>query len=271
MKIVVHGGRAHEDDFLAACVCLHKLGAPLYRSSVTEEMLADPDCWVLDQGMKWEPELRNFDHHQIEGEVCALTLVLDHFYGGDYRDLVPGLRFIEIADSYGASKAAQFAGVTRESLKVVSSPIRSAVLRSFSRIEGLMEGPMAEVMRAIGGEICRDIEDARTLFDVLTEHYRIFERGGIKVLDTTRCVLPEGLSHDRLPTKAWCKSKGVDVGVVLTMDSRQEGYRMVSVNTDDVRFLPNDRSYFTHVSGLLTGFSEYGDHEVILERHVARG
>lgn len=272
MKIIVHGGRAHEDDFLAACVCLHKLGLPLHRTEATEEMLADPECWVLDQGMRWEPELHNFDHHQMEREVCALTLVLDHFYGGDYRELVPGLRFIEIQDSYGASKAAEFAGIPRDSLKVVSSPIRSAMLKSFSRLDGRVGAQMTDVMSIIGAEVCRDIEEARELFEVLTSHYNIFERSGIKVLDTTRCVLPEGCGHDRLPTKAWCRSKGVEVGVILTKDTRKEGgYRMVSVNTDDIRFLPNDKAYFTHVSGFLTGFGEYVDHEVILDKHVARG
>lgn len=271
MAIVVHGGRAHDDDFLAACVCLHKVGGSVFRAPATQEMLSDPDFWVIDQGMRLEPELHNFDHHQMDREVCALTLLLDHFYGGDYRESMPSLRFMEIADSYGASKAAQFAGVAQDTLRITSSPIRAAMLKAFSGIEGQVEGAVQEIMKMIGGEVCRQIEESKILFDVLTTHYSIFERSGIKVLDTTRCVLPPGVSHDQLPTKAWCRAKGVNPTVILTKDTRQEGsYRMVSVNTESVRFLPNEKSQFTHVSGLLTSFVEYSDHVHILDNHVAR-
>jgi len=47
-SIVVHTGRAHADDFLAACVCRFRLGLDVFRLPVDESMLEDPECWVLD-------------------------------------------------------------------------------------------------------------------------------------------------------------------------------------------------------------------------------
>lgn len=271
MRIIVHDGRAHADDFLASCVCHYKTGAAVIRTPHTDEMLSDPDFWVLDQGRRFDPELHNFDHHQLEQEICAFTMVMDYFYGSSYRDHSPNLRFLEIYDSYGPISAANFAGISPDSLELVSSPIHSAMVRAFSREEGLVSGPMVETMWSLGREICQEVENLSVLFDILTTNYSIFERNGTKVLDVTRCDPPPGLRHDQLPTKAWCRAKGVDPVVILTKDSRNEGaYRMVSINTDSLRFLPNPKSYFTHASGFLTSFMNYGDHEDILLNYTAR-
>jgi hypothetical protein len=272
MQIIVHAGRAHADDFLAACVCRYKTGAPVLRTDHTLEMLENPDCWVLDQGGEWDPELHNFDHHHLEQEICSLTMVLDHFYGDGYRTHVPGLRFIEINDSYGSKRAAEFAGVTQESLEVTKSPIHSAMLDAFSRIEGLVDGYMAETMLAIGREVCDRIGKSQRLLDAIDEGYSIVESSGIMVLDVTRCRPPNGHSHDVLPTKTWCKIKGLDPEVILTKDSRKDGsFRMVSVNLDSIRFLPNHISSFTHASGFLTSFDNYDDYAEILSAHTKRG
>lgn len=271
MQIVVHGGRAHADDFLGACVCLYKLNFPVFRRAFSEEMLENPDCWVLDQGRRHEPQLHNFDHHQLNQEICAFTMVLDYFYGENYRILMPNLRFIEIFDSQGPAKAAEFAGTTQDSLDITVSPIHVSFLKSFSSIEGVVEGSMLEIMRMMGKEICTQIENSELLFGILEKGSTFFESFGLKVLDTTKCVMPEGYNHDQLPTKIWCKSKKIDPAIVLTMDTRTKGaYRMVSINTESVRFQPNSKSHFTHASGFLTSFMKYDDYPDIIQNHVLR-
>lgn len=272
MAIIVHKGRAHTDDFLAACVCSHRLGLPIFRQDATDSMLADPNFWVLDQGRRFEPDLHNFDHHQIEEELCSFTMVLDHFYGKGYREYMPSLRYIEIFDSYGPARAAEFAGVKQESLEVTTSLIQTSMIKSFSTVEGLVCEPFLSMMTMMGKEICGQIETLRNLFEVLTDNYAIFDHQGIKVLDTTRCVLPPGYTYDQLPTKIWCKAKGVEPVVILTKDSRKEGaYRMVSINTGAVCFVPNEKAYFTHNSGFLTAFDRYGDYAEILTNHTKKG
>ena len=271
MRIIVHDGQAHADDFLAACVCHYKTGAPVIRAPASSEMLDDPQVWVLDQGGAFDPNLHNFDHHQIQQEICSLTMVLDYFFGPGYRNSVRGLRFLEIMDSYGSKRAADFAGVSQESLEIISSPIHSAILKAFSRADGFVGDSMMEIMWSVGRELCNQITDSQKLFDALTEGYAIMECSGIKVLDVSRCVPPSGYDHDSLPTKAWCRDKGVKPEVILTKDSRHKGsYRMVSINTESLRFLSNGRSSFTHASGLLTSFDNYNDHQEILAKHVVR-
>jgi hypothetical protein len=268
--IVTHDGKAHADDFLAACVCHHKTGDLVLRSKPTESMLEDPDIWVLDQGLRFEPELRNFDHHQIKEEICAFTMVLDYFYGNGYREYMPNLRYLEIFDSYGPKKAAEYAGVKEDSLDLMTSPIHTSILKAFSQVEGRVEDSFLEIMRRMGEGICNQIEVKEKLLDILSSKAKIIDCGGISVLDTTECVMPEGTQHDHLPTKTWCKLKGLNPTVILNIDSRGNGYRMVSINTDSLKFLPNEMCSFTHNSGFLTVFPNLSDHQIILSSHVQR-
>lgn len=270
MKIVVHDGRAHADEFLAACVCRHRLGFPVFRQPCDDSMLENSSIWVLDQGRRFDPLLHNFDHHHIEEEICAFTMVLDHFYGKTYREYMPSLRYLEIFDSYGPKRAAEFAQIGEESLEVVTSPIHTSVLKSFSKIEGEVKGFFIELMSQMGAEICGQIETKEQLMSILTNQASLFSYNGTEILDTTSCFVPEGIGHDQLPTKLWCKKNGFNPEVILNLDSRGNGYRMVSINTDSLKFLPNNKSTFTHNSGFLTVFPNLDDYQTILSYHVVR-
>ena len=98
-----------------------------------------------------------------------------------------------------------------------------------------------------------------------------FEYDDVKILDNVNCKLPEGFKHDVLPTKLYSKIKDIYPEVILTKDSRQDGYRMVSTNTDCLKFLPNPHSYFVHNSGFLVGFKKYEDYMIILKNYTERG
>jgi hypothetical protein len=270
MKIVVHDARAHADDFLAACVCRYKTGGEVFRMPFEHSMLDDPNTWVIDQGRRFEPHLLNFDHHQIEEEICAFTMVLDYFYGEEYREYMPNLRYLEIFDSYGPKRAAEFAGVSEDSLDLTMSPIHSSLLKAFSKIEGKVVEPFIDLMNQMGEEICTQIEIKNQLLEIITNQANFFEYKGINILDTTGCVMPEDMQHDQLPTKLWSKINGLSPLVILNIDSRGNGYRMVSINTDSLKFLPNDKCSFTHNSGFLTVFSDVSDYQVILSSHTQK-
>lgn len=266
-KIIVHDGKAHQDDFLAACVCLYKLKTDVYRQPCDENMLADSDVWVLDQGRSFDQKLHNFDHHQLEQEICSFTMVLDYFYGKEYRTYMPNLQFVEIFDSYGPIRAAEFAGINQDKLEVVYSPINNAMMALFSRIKGQVCDPMLSIMKGIGEEICKQIETTEILLQIIDGAERI-QINNIHILDTTKCKMPEGFQHDQLPTKIYSKIKDYYPDVILTIDSRQNGFRMVSTNTNTLKFKENEKSYFTHNSGFLVGFKEYADYEIILKQHT---
>jgi hypothetical protein len=163
-KIILHDGKAHHDEFLGGCVLLHKLNCPIYRRPYTQEDLKNPGAWVLDQGKEYNKELHNFDHHQLNEPICSFTMVLDCFYENiDYRSYFPQLRFIEIYDSFGPRKAADFVGVTNHSLEITSSPISIFLLSVFSKINGEIKSPFYELMKEIGSEICSKIENTEFL------------------------------------------------------------------------------------------------------------
>jgi hypothetical protein len=265
-KVIVHDGRGHQDDFLAACVCAHKLNAPIYRQKYKEEDLLNPDIWVLDQGKSFDVDLHNFDHHQIEEEICAFTMVLDYFYGKSYRQFLPQLKFIEILDSYGPQKATKFAGITEESLDIVASPIYLGMMKIFSNSCGEIVDPLYSILKEIGKQICNQIEESETLFSALDDA-NFFTYNNVKILDTTKCRMAK---EKQLPTKLYCKYKGLNPEVILTVDNRMEGYRMVSINSESLKFNPNPISYFTHNSGFLTNFVNYDQYKEILDKYCSK-
>lgn len=267
--IITHPGKAHQDDFLAACVCAYKLGQPLFRLDWQESHLTDASVWMIDQGGRFQPELHNFDHHHLKEEICSFTMILDHFYDKKYRDLFPGLKYIEICDSYGPQRAADFVGATQEALSVASSPISSAMIKFFGSISGEVKDPLYSVMQGIGEEICHQIETKDLLLSCLDDH-DFFETRGIKIFDCTKCQPPEGFLHCNLPTKIYCKNRRLNPDVILAKDSISDGYRMIVVKSNSLRFLPNEKSYFTHSSGFMTGFSKYEDYVYIISNYIER-
>jgi hypothetical protein len=276
-EILVHDGKAHTDDFLASCVCLHKIPeSKLFRLPfVQEDQLKDEKCWVLDFGRDFDTDLHNFDHHQIEEEICSFTMILDYFYGKKYRTYMPQLRFIEIFDSYGPKKAAEFAKINIDDLDVVFSPISQSVLGVFSRISGQVHDPLLTIMKQIGNEVCDQIENTEFLLSIL-DNSNYFEYEKVKILDVTKCSLPQdiisqkNIRPDCLPTKLYSKIKGIEPDIILTIDSRQSGFRMVSPNTDVIKFTHCEKAYFTHNSGFLVGFKNLEDYKFILDNYTIR-
>jgi hypothetical protein len=66
---VTHSGPAHRDDVLSVALALSLEGnIPVYRRNPTPEELDSPNVLILDTGERHEPELNNFDHHQLEDE-----------------------------------------------------------------------------------------------------------------------------------------------------------------------------------------------------------
>ena len=80
--IITHPGGAHKDDFLACSVLLSNHSVSIFRRDPTEQELEDPEVAVVDIGHQHDPQLNNFDHHQLPRDhepTCALSLVLQKF------------------------------------------------------------------------------------------------------------------------------------------------------------------------------------------------
>lgn len=195
-------------------------------------------------------------------------MVLDYFYANKYREYMPQLRFVEIMDSYGPKKAAEFVEMKQDNTGMIISPIHTSMINIFSKIEGKVEDPIFSVMKEMGFEICKEIEDTEALLTILDEGV-YYEYNNVNVLDIASCDSPEGMNQ--LPTKLYSKIRNIHPDVILTRDSRKKGsYRMVSTNTDSLRFLHNPHSYFVHNSGFLVGFDNYEDYKLILKSYQTK-
>ena len=79
-SIVVHPGAAHFDDYVSCAMMLSLSDNDLsiYRREVSEADLASPVVAVIDTGMKLEPALMNFDHHQKDAPMgkASFRLIL---------------------------------------------------------------------------------------------------------------------------------------------------------------------------------------------------
>lgn len=269
--IIVHDGRGHYDDFLATCVLIYKTNQRAVRTKVLSEHLEEKEFWVIDQGLSYDVELHNFDHHHIKEEICAFTMVLDYFYGKKYREAFPNLQFIEIYDSYGPKAAAKFAKVSEDSLSVIFNPICDCMIKLFSKINGEINDPFYSIMKEIGKTICEEIENCQENMRILEDNAQYYTFNDIKILDITDCKVSEGFKIENLPTKEYCKINKLDVDVILTIDSRNNsGYRMISHNIDKIKFLPNDKSHFCHNSGFLIAFNFFSDYKQILTNHIEK-
>jgi len=148
-NIVVHPGKAHLDDFLSVAFLLHHYNTNInvYRRNPTPEDLNSPSTAVIDQGGHHIPAVLNFDHHQFSPDAapkCALSLVLCHLGLYDSALETNWMEYVETYDSKGPIAAANLVGCDREALKMVQSPIESAVLEMFSAIGPNEPVPMPE-------------------------------------------------------------------------------------------------------------------------------
>jgi hypothetical protein len=167
---VTHPGGAHKDDFLAVCVLIARVQAPVERRVTTKEDEEDREIALVDIGGVHDPERSNFDHHHFPREhppTCALSLVLQHL--GLYEDALmfcDWLKPAEWFDSRGPNQTAEFLGIDRSVIAQLNSPIDVTLLRRFARARELKAGePLYEVMRFIGEDLLEFIQTARRRLD----------------------------------------------------------------------------------------------------------
>ncbi len=155
-KIIAHPGSAHKDDFMAVSVLLATLGkAKVFRREPTSEDLADPNTYVVDVGMKYEPDNHNFDHHQDRSLPCAFHLVMQHLGHHDAAMLMfvwyPHMSMMDVRGPY---KTAEHLGIDSSVIFASSSPIDGYILSRFSRLESLnSQDLLYQFMQELGKDL----------------------------------------------------------------------------------------------------------------------
>src|SRR5690606_27753724 len=128
--------------------------------------LQDPETAVVDVGHHHQPELANFDHHQLPVDhppCCALSLVLmDLGLYEDAREFCPWLEASEWIDTRGPIDTAKWLGVPQATMSVLRSPVDVALIRRFSSSHQHLPGePLYPIMQWIGGDLIESLRPPR--------------------------------------------------------------------------------------------------------------
>lgn len=247
--ILTHPGGAHKDEFLACSLLLAVYPAAILRREPAPEDLANPSIAVIDVGHAHQPELNNFDHHQLPKDhppTCSLSLVLQHLgLYGDARQFCEWLEPAEWFDCRGPVSTAQWLGANPDLLNKLNSPIDITLLRRFALAKRLEPGqPLWEIMRMIGEDLLNYVRSLRERIDFIGQHSEVWTLdlpgGPARVLFLPRTdPLPEEPS---MGMDAFIKTRELEGIVALVYpDRRGNGYGLS-------RFHDNPRLDFTRVA-----------------------
>jgi hypothetical protein len=176
--LVIHPGRGHKDEVLAAAFLLATGRIDeVYRREPTAEDLSDPNTYVVDVGGRLEPELLNFDHHQLERDAapcCALTLVLQHLGLLEFaREMFPWFEQVELLDSKGPRVAAEALGLTPENFAKTLDPLGANVCRWVGDATVIRRGDfLFELLERVGREYTEYLHSVRERVALLAQVVR---------------------------------------------------------------------------------------------------
>lgn len=132
-KIITHDGNAHFDEFLALALIIAHYDDKVFeieRRDPTEKELKNPDVWVVDIGHRYEPDLRNFDHHQDQSLGASFVLIAAYLKLEDAFKNAPWWYFKDQIDRHGDYKVAEELGI--DSLVPLNSPLENYIIKKFS-------------------------------------------------------------------------------------------------------------------------------------------
>lgn len=268
--IVTHPGKtAHRDDFIASCLMLaySPSSTRLVRKDPTPEDLADADTIVIDVGRQHDPELKNFDHHQLPKgaePTCSITLVMEHL-GFDLqvaREIWPWLEFSEWMDSKGPRATQAHFGMTSDHTLVTQSPIEGQLLHLFGQAYALSpHSTLLMLMKGIG-------EQMVDYYQQVTDRLQALEnglvditpvRGGVKVCDLTSIPVPD---NPTLGLEIFLQKHHPDCAVTISLDDRGPGLSLYRRNDDkriDFKKIEDEPNVsYVHANGFLAKTTDQG-------------
>jgi hypothetical protein len=233
--IITHPGGAHKDDFLACSVLLSNHSVSIFRRDPTEQELEDPEVAVVDIGHQHDPELNNFDHHQLPRDhepTCALSLVLQKFeIYEDTKEFCSWLETTEWFDCRGPHDTAEWLGVDREAMAKLNSPLDVTMFQAFAKQKEHHPGePVWEVMKMMGTDLVQYVTGLRGRINQVAKIEEFWDLGqGEDMIKVAFVPRTEPEVEEASGGLAWrIKELGLQEEVVAMVypDSRGGGYGM---------------------------------------------
>ncbi len=244
------------DDLISVCIVLAMQNdiKCVERRPAEPEEIDDPAVWVLDQGGVYDPEKRNFDHHQFPAgtKKCTLSLLADYFDLKSDLDEMVWFRTLVLDDTMGPIQTAGVFGCSATLLKgLMKGPINEFVLSRFEQAKKLdSDNELVKLLSAIGTHIVTGIKNKKERLLLIREKAEVDEVNGLKVL-----FFMEDVPNPKLSINAYLKEKGENAGVVVVNNTRDSGWSLSRVGdhprVDFRRIKGESEVIFVHANGFV--------------------
>lgn len=253
IKIVTHPGSAHKDDFLSVCVLLSVLDrAEVHRREATRDDIVDPDTYLVDVGMHYDPPNHNFDHHQDSTLPCSFHLIMQHF--GHHETAMRMFEWyshMNSMDINGPHRTAENLGIETKVLFAASSPIDGYILALFSGLTVMDETHMLYgLMKDLGSDLLRIMRQKQERLEKLKDQAVIINVKHLKAIYSTIRDNPK-LSMDRFLRHL----DDPQIAISITPSVRGPGWELLRLGDHklvDFRALTNHPEIrFVHYNGFV--------------------
>lgn len=248
IKIVTHHGRAHRDEYLACCAIIYHVYckghlAFIERRLPGESDLINKDTWVVDTGGVFDPDHKNFDHHQEAEETrgkCALDLVLEHLLPENQMRVFRATQtWLKVTAMHDNSSVAETANALRIPIPVyvsTRSPVERIMLNLFSELSLVHpESPLMHIMRETGRLLFAEAERlSDDLEGRLSSVPGPFQHAGLRVWDI-RTAWKDASDHVELALVNQAAAKR-SVDIIIGRNSRHSttGIYRTSIGTPKI-------------------------------------
>jgi len=241
-KIITHPGSAHFDDVTAVSLVLAVFDDTdfhIERREPKQEELEDPDIWVIDVGDRYEPEKRNFDHHQSLECPASFVLVARYLGLTERLSIMPWWGFKDEVDRFG-SRNSSIKFDAGDDL-VNRNPVEDwLTVRFASDVE-----KTEPLLKSFGKYLIDEAEKLKNQIEVLRAGKRVDISGVPAVISETRETI--GLEEFR-------RLEEYPPDIVIALDRRDDGWRIFRYDGTpvDLTLVSDDRRVsFAHKSGFL--------------------
>lgn len=240
--IITHPGSAHFDEITAISLILAQFADTEFqveRREPSQTELGDSRVWVVDTGNRYEPEKRNFDHHQSLDCPASFVLIAEYLGLTHILSVMPWWHFKDMVDRVGPVRAS--AKFNAGDDLVNRNPIENWLVDQFvSDPQGSLP-----LLKSFGTHIIGDGSRLKKQIDFWKASRRVVIAGVPAMIGETResYGLEEFRRLDENPPD-----------IVISMDRRSDGWRLYRYEGAPVDFskIANDPEIeFAHKSGFL--------------------
>jgi hypothetical protein len=240
--IITHAGSAHFDDMLAIALILATNASTYFeveRREPSPAELEDPATWVVDVGARFEPELRNFDHHQSAECPAAFVLVARYLGIEDTLSVLPWWHFKDSVDRIGPARSSQLFGAGDD--LVNRNPVESWLVDRFAA----QPADSLPLLKSFGESIISGATSLKRQVDFWKSGRRLIIAGvPAMIAETTESY---GLEEFR-------RAVPDPPDIVISLDKRSPGWRLFrydGARVDFSRLADCPEIEFAHNSGFL--------------------